>query len=85
MSQKVEETLNPSNDELRKVMSRVISRSGIRKVYDVQKIIGKGSYGVVHQAVDRKFNNIVKAVKSVPKIGNQVQSSPSVIPLRNTA
>jgi calcium-dependent protein kinase len=84
ITQKVE---SPTGEEIELRMGEVMCKKskhaiimsvtplGIKKAYEFQRILGQGSFGIVHQAIDRRFNQSIKAVKSVPK--RHVKSSSS--------
>jgi hypothetical protein len=46
----------PGQEEVEKTMSKIINTCNVRKVYEFQKILGSGSFGIVHKAIDQKFN-----------------------------
>ncbi|CDW84463.1 protein kinase domain containing protein [Stylonychia lemnae] len=48
--------------------SKVQLQENIHKVYEFQKLIGEGSYGVVHMAVDKKSLGQARAIKSIKKL-----------------
>jgi serine/threonine protein kinase len=47
---------HPTQDEVEKSMSSIINTCNVRKVYEFQKLLGHGSFGIVHKAIDQKFN-----------------------------
>eukprot|EP00347_Sterkiella_histriomuscorum_P010214 403377164 len=58
-----EQKMNQINDKIQ----RALSHQKIAKYYNLQRLLGEGSYGVVHFATDARGLGLKRAVKSINK------------------
>ena len=48
---------SPNSKDLKNHLSHIINQTNVKKVYEFQKILGQGSFGLVHKAINRKFSS----------------------------